>query len=461
MTRHSLRLRLVLGQFASIVLALAIAGIGLTALFERHLERRVDEELETFGRQLVGQLAFTPTGEPTLQGELADPRFRQPLSGLYWQIEVTPDRFTLRSRSLWDQVLALAPDRLEPGADHRHELAGPGGATLIAHERLVLVETAAGERYLRIATAIDRTTIQTALRQYAGQLAWALLGLALVLAAAAWAQIRFGLRPIEDVRRAVSAVRERRARRLPGRFPDEVQPLADEVDALLDSEEALLEAARRRAADLAHGLKTPLTVLAAEADRLAAAGDAATAASLAALARDMQRHIDRELARSRLASPTGRAQATLVAPVVERLVATLTRTPEGERLDWQVSVPASLAVAVDADDLAELLGNLFDNAAKWARETITIKAVADAGHVILTIADDGPGVPAVDRERLGTRFMRLDATTPGHGIGLAIARDIVLAYAGSLSFTAAATGGLAVRLQLPAARASTGQPSSR
>jgi signal transduction histidine kinase len=461
MTRHSLRLRLVLAQLASIAVALTIAGVGLVALFERHLERRVDEELMTFGRQLIGQLAFAAAGEPTLQGELADPRFRQPLSGLYWQIEIDPDGITLRSRSLWDQVLALAPDTLEPGADHRHTIAGPGGATLIAHERLVLVETAAGERRVRVATAIDSTTIETALSEYAGQLALALVGLALVLAAAAWAQIRFGLRPFEDVRRAVLAVRERRARRLARRFPDEIQPLADEVDALLDSEEALLDAARKRAADLAHGLKTPLTVLKAEAGRLAAAGDAATAAGLADLARDMQRHIDRELARSRLASPAGRAQATSVATVIKRLVATLMRTPTGERLDWQATVPADLVVAVDADNLAELLGNLLDNAAKWARETITITAVADAGCVTVTIADDGPGVAAIDLERLGTRGMRLDATTPGHGIGLAIARDIALAYAGKLAFAEAAIGGLAVRLELPAAQPAIGHASSR
>jgi signal transduction histidine kinase len=461
MTRHSLRLRLVLAQIASIGLALLIAGFGLSTLFERHLERRVDEELATFARQLIGQLTFTAAGEVTLSGELADPRFRQPLSGLYWQIEIAPDGEMLRSRSLWDQVLDLAPDPLEPGVSHRHTLEGPGGASLIAHERLLLVDTVRGERRVRIATAVDRATLDNALQEYRGQLALSLLALALVLAAAAWAQIRFGLRPVEDVRLAVAAVREERTRRLAGRFPVEIQPLADEVDALLDSREAMLEAARARAADLAHGLKTPLTVLKAEAGRLRQAGDAPAAGTLEGLARDMQRHIDRELARARLAGAAGPSRATAVAPLIDRLVATLSHTPRGERLAWTSALPAALEVAVDPDDLAELLGNLLDNAGKWAGETVEITARATADRVCIEIADDGPGVAEADRARLGARFVRLDATRPGHGIGLAIARDIAQAYGGKIAFDAAASGGLKVSLDLPLAQAPTGQASMR
>ena len=461
MTRHSLRLRLVLAQIATITLALIVAWLALAGLFERHLERRVDDELGTFARQLAAQLTFTATGEAELRGELADPRFRQPLSGLYWQIEIAPDDVTLRSRSLWDQVLDLEPDDLEPGISHRHALLGPGGSRLVAHERLLLVDTAMGERRVRIATAIDRTTLETALSEYAGQLAWGLIALASVLAAAAWAQIRFGLKPVEDIRRAVAVVREYGTQRLAGRFPDEIQPLADEVDALLDSRDAMLEAARARAADLAHGLKTPLTVLRAEAGRLREAGEPSSATTLESLALDMQRHVDRELARSRLASPAASSRTSAVASLVDRLVATLQRTPAGERLDWQVAVPADLRVAVDPDDFAELLGNLLDNAVKWARETVTIDATATAGRVTLAIDDDGPGVASGDREKLGTRFMRLDTTVPGHGIGLAIAHDIALAYGGTLVFAEAPSGGLGVSLDLPAAQPPIGQPSSR
>ena len=203
---------------------------------------------------------------------------------------------------------------------------------------------------------------------------------------------------------------------------------------------------------MAHGLKTPLTVLAAPAGRLQRAGDPA-GAEPEALAYDKLRHIHRELARAHLASPATRGAATALAPLVDRLVATLARTPRGERLAWENSIPKALTVAVDADDLAELLGNLFDNAAKWGRDTVAIQARAFATRVVVEIVDDGRGVADMDRAKLGSRFMRLDATTPGHRIGQA--------YGGSMVVAASPRGGLSVSLDLPAAQPATGQPSRR
>lgn len=461
MSGQSLRLRLILAQAASVVVALLLAGIGLTLLFERHLERRVDQELATYVRQLAAHLAIDPKGELTLEAPLADPRFTVPLSGLYWQIEDQETGRVLRSRSLWDDVLPLPQDDPKPGQAHRHPLPGPGGTTLLVHERLVLLGNGAGERRIRIAAAVDRATLDAARVDYVRQLAIALAGLALVLVAAAAVQVWFGLRPFEAVRRAVTAVREGRARRLDGRFPDEIRPLVQEVDALLEAQERSLAQARQRAADLAHGLKTPLTVLGSEARNLAAKGETKAAAELDRLARDMRRHIERELARTRLAGALGRAQATALAPAIDRLVRTLRRTPTGAERDWQVDVPAHLLVAVEADDLGELLGNLLDNAAKWARHAVTVEAVPDAGEVRLTIADDGPGVDAAELDQLGTRGLRLDTAKPGHGIGLAIARDIALAYGGSIAFANHPDGGLRVTLTLPAAQAPTGQASMR
>lgn len=452
MSGQSLRLRLILAQAASVVVALLLAGIGLTLLFERHLERRVDQELATYVRQLAAHLAIDPKGELTLEAPLADPRFTVPLSGLYWQIEDQETGRVLRSRSLWDDVLPLPQDDPKPGQAHRHPLPGPGGTTLLVHERLVLLGNGAGERRIRIAAAVDRATLDAARVDYVRQLAIALAGLALVLVAAAAVQVWFGLRPFEAVRRAVTAVREGRARRLDGRFPDEIRPLVQEVDALLEAQERSLAQARQRAADLAHGLKTPLTVLGSEARNLAAKGETKAAAELDRLARDMRRHIERELARTRLAGALGRAQATALAPAIDRLVRTLRRTPTGAERDWQVDVPARLLVAVEADDLGELLGNLLDNAAKWARHAVTVEAVPDAGEVRLTIADDGPGVDAAELDQLGTRGLRLDMAKPGHGIGLAIARDIALAYGGSIAFANHPDGGLRVTLTLPGAQ---------
>jgi signal transduction histidine kinase len=461
MTRHSLRLRLMLAQAATIAVALVLAGIGLTILFERHLERRVDEELATYVRQLAGRLVVDPDGSLRLFADLADPRFEVPLSGLYWQVESVPEGTLLRSRSLWDHVLDLPADPLRPGSVHRHDLPGPGGTSLFVHERPLILGSGTSERRVRVAAAIDRTSLEAARAAFAGQLALALGLLALVLITAALAQVWFGLRPFEQLRHAVGLVRTRQSDRLADGYPDEIRPLVDEVNALLESQSATIAKARAQAADLAHGLKTPLTVLRAAAAKLKARDDADTAADLDRLARDMQRHIDRHLARARLAATSRGGEATAAAHAVGQLVQTLQRTPRGSALDWHVAIDGALMVAVDADDLAELLGNLLDNATKWAREQVRVSATAGAETIRIEVADDGPGVPEADRGHLGTRGLRLDAETPGHGIGLGIVRDIVTAYGGTLAFGASAEGGLEAAVTLPRAQVSIGQVSRR
>jgi signal transduction histidine kinase len=461
MTGRSLRLRLVLAQAATIAVALVLAWIGLAVLFERHLERRVDDELATYVRQLAGQLAIAPDGAVTLDAGLVDPRFEVPLSGLYWQVESVPPGTLLRSRSLWDDALDLPSDPLWPGSIHRHDLAGPGGAMLMVHERPLILASAEGDQTVRVAAAIDRASLAVARAAFATQLAWALALLALVLIAAALAQVWFGLRPFEQLRRAVGLVRTRQTARLEGHHPAEVQPLVDEVNALLEAQSVTIARARAQAADLAHGLKTPLTILHAEAAALRGKGDAEAAATIEGLARDMQRQIDRDLARARLAASRSAQAATPLAPIARQLVQTLERTPRGSRLSWTVETDEALAVAVDADDLAELLGNLLENAAKWAVDVVELAAVPTADSVRITVADDGTGVPADARDRLGTRGVRLDATTPGHGIGLGIVSDIASAYGGKLAFADAALGGLEVAVTLPRAQASIGQASSR
>ena len=364
MTGRSLRLRLVLAQAATIAVALVLAWIGLTVLFERHLERRVDDELATYVRQLAGQLAIAPDGAVTLDGGLVDPRFEVPLSGLYWQVESVPPGTLLRSRSLWDDALDLPSDPLWPGSIHRHDLAGPGGAMLMVHERPLILASAEGDQTVRVAAAIDRASLAAARAAFATP---ARLGAGaaspLVLIAAALAQVWFGLRPFEQLRRAVGLVRTRQTARLEGHHPGEVQPLVDEVNALLEAQSVTIARARAQAADLAHGLKTPLTILHAEAAALRGKGDAEAAATIEGLARDMQRQIDRDLARARLAASRSAQAATPLAPIARQLVQTLERTPRGGRLSWTVEVDETLAVAVDADDLAELLGNLLENAA--------------------------------------------------------------------------------------------------
>ncbi|MBK8160480.1 MAG: hypothetical protein IPK59_17475 [Rhodospirillaceae bacterium] len=213
-----------------------------------------------------------------------------------------------------------------------------------------------------------------------------------------------------------------------------------------------VERARMRAADLAHGLKTPLTVLAHDADKLRRRGEAEIAGEIEELVHAMQRHVDHELARVRVAANTRRqdAQADL-AKVLRGITETIKRSPHGERLTWQVDPAAVGPVAIDPHDLAELLGNLIDNAAKWAEGEVHVATAVDGGMAVVTIRDDGPGVPEAALEALGRRGLRLDERVAGSGLGLAIVRELLDAYGGSLTLANAAAGGLQAEVRLPLA----------
>ncbi len=452
MKRRSLRLRLFVASALSIAAVLAISGFGLGALFERHVERRAAAELDTYTQQLAASIAIHASGAVTLSRSLADPRFEQPFSGLYWQVREMGGDLVVRSRSLWDHVLPLPPDALQPGVMHSHDMPGPQGATLMVREQLVIYTVPSGNRAMRIAVALDRQDIALVRDQFAGDMRPALMLLALVLMAAAWAQVSIGLRPLEAVRRGVTAIREHRRRRLEGGFPDEVMPLVAEVNELLEAQESAIERARTRAGDLAHGLRTPLTVLAGDARKLRERGQEEIANEVEELTRNMQLHIDRELARTRTAQQAARGKLSAeLTPVVDRLIAALRRTPRGEALAWKLNIPDGLVVAAEAADLAEIAGNLIDNAMKWATASVQVSARQDGEVVMLAVRDDGKGVPDEMLAALGRRGARLDEQIPGTGLGLAIAREILEAYGGELDLANDPEGGLKATARLPAA----------
>ena len=450
MTFGSLRLRLLLAGAASTLVALALAAYGLTILFERHVERRLTAELVVHLNQITAQLepsTETP-GEITLAAQPADPRFEVPLSGLYWQIIHEQKGTVLRSRSLWDSELALPP---EPDVDdviHQHRIAGPADTELYLLQRRVELPARMGGGTARIAVAWDAAETTKAVRRFAADLTPLLAIIGALLLAAAWVQVSVGLRPLSDIRSRLAAVRSGKNRRLGADFPDEVRPLAQEIDELIDARDAELARARARAGDLAHGLRTPLQVLQAEIERLAKDGHATVALNLSTVTRTMQRTVERELARVRLASPQRDSEAN-VAAAVEQVVRVVQRTPDGERMDWIVDVPSDLTAAIDHDDLSEALGNLIENAARHARHTVAVTGLRDGPAVTLTVTDDGPGIPADDLAEALRRGGRLDERGSGAGLGLAIVTDIVASWSGSLSLENA-NPGLAASLTLKA-----------
>lgn len=451
MRRGSLRLRLLAAGAASILLALAIAGFGLLLLFERHVERRMALELQAHLRQLVSGLERAADGTLHLARPPAEPRFQDPLSGLYWQVAVQPGGSLLRSRSLWDAALTLPADELADGEIHEHTIAGPGGASLLAVERAVVLPDTLGGGTVRATVAVDRAEVHAAGLAFASDLAPSLALLAGFLIVAAWGQVTVGLRPLDALRRRLALVRAGRAARLGTAFPDEVRPLASEVDHLLDAQEAAIARARARAADLAHGLKTPLTVLHADAEELRARGEVQIAEEIETVAGGMQRHVERELARARAGIRAGAGPAQPMRPVVEQVVDVLRRTPRGQDLLWTLDLADGLASPVDPQDLAEIVGNLAENAAKWARHAVSIAGRQEGRAVVLAVEDDGPGIPGEQVDTALARGRRLDESQPGSGLGLAIVSDVVEAYGGALALQPSLLGGLRAEIRLPAA----------
>lgn len=451
MSPRALRFRLLASAGVSVLVALLIAGLSLAVIFERHVERRIGAELDTFLSQLVAGVNVATDGRITSTAMLADPRFDQPLGGLYWQVQDETHRRLLRSRSLWDNLIAVPADALQPGTVHTHEVAGPAGQTLLVRERQVVVHHAGNEHRVRVAVATDARSLAEARNAFAADMLPYLAVIAAVLLVAAWLQVRIGLAPLDRLRHGVMEVRSGPVRRLASAYPDEVMPLVDEINALLEAREQAIERARTWTADLAHGLKTPLTVLTADAQRLREAGNAAIAEDLDQLADTMRRRVDRELIRARVRSGSrDRRARTEVAETIRRIVRTLVRTPRGGVLRWNIEAPERADAAIAGDDLAELLGNILENAGEWARESVTVTVAARDG-IVITVTDDGPGVAPDQLDRLGQRGVRLDEQQRGNGLGLAIARDIAEAYHGDLQFGLAAAGGLAVTVRLPAA----------
>ncbi|WP_064031929.1 HAMP domain-containing sensor histidine kinase [Methylosinus sp. R-45379] len=450
MRAKSLRLRLSIAASLSLCIALVLAGVALVALFERYVIRRVGVELDTYIRQLAANVSIEPDGALQLGRPLADPRFDQPLSGLYWQNVEDGAGVKLRSRSLWDHVIDLPNDEIEPGIAHHHDLAGPKGETLFLGERRVNYATEGGRRRLRITAAVDRNEILEARTEFAGDMAVSLAVLALILLASSWGQIAVGLRPLEALRRNVNAVRVGEKKSITVDGPEEIMPLVAEVNSLLEAKAKAVESAKARAANLAHALKTPLAILATDAERLRKDGRDEIADELQELAFGMRRHINRELSRARLQSLAGSpVQSTPLRNVVESLTRAFMRTPRGGALSWRLDIPADVTIGMGVEEATELFGALLENAVKWAATEVHVSAERE-GVLSILVEDDGLGIPPEKLVELGQRGVRLDQKTEGAGLGLSISSDIVDAYGGQIRFGTRSPHGFQAIITLPA-----------
>ena len=448
-TNISLRFRLLLAAAIAIVVALVLAAGILSKLFADHVEAREWSELRNHLNQLVGAVERGTDDQIQLTSTLADPRFDQPQGGLYWQIDVEGGKRE-RSRSLWDTELQPPADQLRPGDVHRHRLTGPQGAPVMAIEAAVTIPPNTTPLQLRVMVAVDRRDVDAAISGFRRVLfqSLAVLG-ACLLGALIW-QIRVGLSPLRQLHRELLAVRRGEATRIEGAFATELTPLVRDLNALLAREQQEREHARERAADLAHGFKTPLAVQSAIARDLRRRGEAQVAGELDVQVEMMSRHVTRELSRVRTVGASTLSRATTnVRPIVAQVVNALGRISADRNLSWTIDVGETTVFVGEENDLLEIVGNLADNASKWAASSIIIKARSTGGTLTLSVEDDGPGLPAAERDLAMTRGARLDEQTDGHGLGMSIVAKMVERYGGSLCLERSALGGLMACLSFP------------
>lgn len=447
MSRLSFRLRLLLAGGISILVALTLATWGLSAIFYRHLERAAEQDMSQRIEALIVAAATPGPDGPALDPGVADrllpdPAYDLPYSGHYWRLSAGGT--TLQSRSLWDFDLHL-PDAALGLAD----LPGPQGQRLLVMDRMVSAPGTPGLSALRVTVAIDRQELDAARLALLSDLAPYLSALVLALLAASALQVHVGLRPFALLGQRLHALETGRARRMNGSdLPQEVRPLAQRIDDLLAARDQEGEQARRRAEDLAHGLKTPLQALLGEAATLRQLDLPLRAEAVEQTVQQMRLQVDHELARARLGlAPAADCEARQVA---QGLVAVLRRTAGGSALDWAVTGPDSLRLRIDRAELSEALGALAENAAHHAasRVEISLRPLGEMGAV--AVIDDGPGVAPPDLPVLAHRGVRRDQQPDGTGLGLAIASDIARVRGGRLTLRNLSPG-LEAALILPVA----------
>ncbi|HWK73719.1 MAG TPA: ATP-binding protein [Povalibacter sp.] len=433
----SLKARLVLAALAWVAVAIPIGGGGLALSFRDTLADSFDERLTSLLGILMGSAEIAPSGDIVLARPLGDPRFEQVYSGWYWSIS-HDQRNALRSRSLWDQELAAQAAPVSATPRLRSVQDALGKRLRVAEQTVDLPGIAVPVTF---AIAGDLATLETDARDFNRLLWLSLIALGGGLVLAILAQVSFGLRPLRKVTANIEQVRVGTAQTLQTTGTRELDTLVEEINTLLDQNRRTLDRARANAADLAHALKTPLSVI-----RSAMSQDNRDDL-VQVLA--MQRIIDRHLARAASAGPR-RGVLTPVQPVIAALVRGMSKIHSERSLTFDVRIEDEARFAGDAEDLEEMLGNLLDNACKWARSRVAVTARLRQHRLEIEIEDDGPGMSR-EQQALGIeRGQRFDESTPGTGLGLAIVSDLAALYEGAFLMGSSPLGGVKAQLQLPA-----------
>jgi signal transduction histidine kinase len=456
MRRNSLAFRLVVSSAIVAIILLVSAAVLLASLFQAALERNFDARLRAVMDGLLANVEVQRDGSPAIQSELADTRFTLPLSGWYWQ--VTPPKrglADLASPSLLEKRLVPSAANLaardSDGIAHFYLDDVNGTRLRVLEQRYKLFDKADQYSFLVAGNFDELKAEATAFRQTLVAML-TLLGLGLLVAILV--QVRFGLRPLRTLQAKLTAIREGRAERLEGTYPEEIQPVSDELNLLIQANSEIVDRARTQVGNLAHALKTPLSVLNNEA-KLQPGPLADKVSEQTNMMRDQ---VSMYLDRARRAA---RAQTvgsiTEVEPVLAALARTLERIHLDKRVKITLSCPPGTKFRGEKQDLEEMAGNLLDNACKWATQQVNVvvgpsmDAPPDGRLWIdVEVGDDGPGLPPEKLKEPPVRGRRLDETKPGSGLGLSIVAETAAMYGGGIRLDRAQLGGLAVKLRLPA-----------
>lgn len=451
--KQSLRLRVVLISMLWIAAALGGTGYVLNQLFEDHVRSQYQRQLQVYADYVLADIGQGPDGQPQLDRPPQNPRLLQPLSGLYWQLNGASGEPVLRSRSLWDQVLDAPNDSLADHQSHFHEQSGPGGKRVLMLEQVVRFEWDASQQW-RLLVAEDANQLMSSIAQWQRSLALFLSVLFVGLLLAVIAQSVFGFAPLRRLQVATAALRQGKVNRLEGNYPSEFAPLVDDFNDVLQANENMMARARAQAGDLAHAIKTPVTIMtnATQDARHNKVGQTQLVELFDQQLHALQSTVDGQLRRARLgalvASP--RRRTSPVAPVLKQLVSVIEKLYLDRHLAIEVVMPdPQVEFPGESQDLIEMLGNLLDNAAKWANHCVRITVRGDQGHLRASIDDDGPGIQAMQLAAVLQRGTRLDEQMLGSGLGLSIVRDLVQSYGGSLQMGDSTLGGLCVSIRIP------------
>ncbi|MDB5678576.1 ATP-binding protein [Sphingomonas bacterium] len=427
-----------------ILVLLAGGGWALDRVLTSAVTTNFDDQLDYVLTSLFTSAEIGPDGEVIFNREPADQRFLEPYSGLYWQVSA-PGKEAFPSRSLWDRRIAYGTNHtdLEVHVYDSNQFKGEPPLRILERD----VKLPGSPVRWRFQVAQSREQLDAQINALRRTLVRSFLLLALGLIVLSGLQTWYGLRPLRRLREEIARLRGGRSARIEGAMPAEVAPMVEELNALIEHNDRQAEEARRHAGNLAHALKTPLTVImnsaTAKSDDLSE--------TVVREARTMRRQVDHHLARARAVGRRGSAHSRAdVWPSLDSVERAVGRLYPHVRID--ADGPKDLKVHVERQDLDEMLGNLIENAAKYGGGSVFVTVGAQAGFVEFQVEDDGLGIPEEERVRIFDRGVRLDTGKPGTGLGLAIVRDVAEIYEGTVSLEESDDlGGLMVRLRLPAA----------